>query len=80
MPERVDRFMFKVILDYPSIEEERRILDRMAFTSAETEVKAVVTLDQILATRNSGPIHVDDKIAIHRRWFCDTQTGRHKLD
>src|ERR1041385_3954004 len=51
LPEaQVDRFMFKVILDYPSPEEERRILDRMAFTSAETDVKSVVALDQILAT------------------------------
>ena len=64
LPEaQVDRFMLKVILDYPSIEEERRILDRMAFTSAETEVKAVVTLDQIMATRKLvDQIHVDDKI------------------
>src|SRR5215217_5282978 len=48
LPEaQVDRFMFKVILDYPSFEEERRVLDRMAFTSPETPIKPVVTLDQI---------------------------------
>src|SRR6266496_5240667 len=64
LPEaQVDRFMFKVILDYPSPEEERRILDRMAFTNAELDVKAVVTLEQILATRKLvDQIHVDDKI------------------
>jgi len=64
LPEaQVDRFMFKVILDYPSAEEERRILDRMAFTSAETAVKPVVTLDQIMATRKIvDQIHVDEKI------------------
>ena len=34
LPEaQVDRFMFKVLLDYPSFEEERKILDRMAFTA-----------------------------------------------
>ena len=55
--------MFKVVLDYPSFEEERRILDRMAFTSAETTVKPVVTLDQIMATRKIvDQIHVDEKI------------------
>ena len=64
LPEaQVDSFMFKVILDYPSEAEERRILDRMAFTAAETNVKAVVTLDQILATRKVvDQIHVDEKI------------------
>jgi MoxR-like ATPase len=64
LPEaQVDRFMFKVILDYPSPGEERRILDRMAFTAAETTVKPVVTLDQILATRKLvDQIHVDEKI------------------
>ena len=37
LPEaQVDRFMFKVLLDYPTFEEERKILDRMAFTSAGT--------------------------------------------
>ena len=35
----------------------------MAFTSAETAVKPVVTLDQIMATRKIvDQIHVDDKI------------------
>jgi MoxR-like ATPase len=64
LPEaQVDRFMFKVLLDYPSEAEERRILDRMAFTNPETAIKPVVTLDQILATRKLvDQIHVDDKI------------------
>jgi len=64
LPEaQVDRFMFKVILDYPSEADERRILDRMAFTSPEQPVQPVVTLDEILATRKLvDQIHVDDKI------------------
>jgi len=64
LPEaQVDRFMFKVLLDYPAFEEERRILDRMAFTSAQTEVRPVVTLEQILATRKIvDQIHVDEKL------------------
>ena len=38
LPEaQVDRFMFKVLLDYPSFEEERKILDRMAFTAPVTQ-------------------------------------------
>jgi MoxR-like ATPase len=60
---QVDRFMFKVILDYPNEADERKILDRMAFTSPEQPVKPVVSLDEILATRKLvDQIHVDDKI------------------
>ena len=64
LPEaQVDRFMFKVLLDYPDMEEERKILDRMAFTSPEIQIKPVVTLDDILRTRKLvDQIHVDDKI------------------
>ena len=64
LPEaQVDRFMFKVILDYPNEADERKILDRMAFTSPEQPVKPVVSLEEILATRKLvDQIHVDDKI------------------
>src|SRR6202142_481259 len=49
LPEaQVDRFMFKVLLDYPNEAEERKILDRMAFTSPEQPVKPAVSLDEIL--------------------------------
>ncbi len=64
LPEaQVDRFMFKVMLDYPTEADERKILDRMAFTSPEAPVKPVVSLDDIMATRKLvDQIHVDDKI------------------
>ena len=84
LPEaQVDRFMFKVILDYPSPEEERRILDRMAFTAAETEIKPVVTLEQIMATRKLvDQIHVDDKIRdyIVKIVFATRKPEEYKLD
>lgn len=64
LPEaQVDRFMFKVILDYPTEKEERAILDRMAFTAPENPVQSVVTTEEILQTRKLvDQIHVDDKI------------------
>jgi len=64
LPEaQVDRFMFKVLLDYPSFPEERKILDRMAFTAPETKVNAVIPLDEILHTRKLvDQIHVDEKV------------------
>jgi MoxR-like ATPase len=84
LPEaQVDRFMFKVILDYPSVEEERRILDRMAFTSPEMEIKPVVTLDEILRTRKLvDQIHVDDKIRdyIVKIVFATRKPEEYKLD
>jgi MoxR-like ATPase len=64
LPEaQVDRFMFKVLLDYPSFDEERTILDRMAFTAPETAVQPVIELREILATRKIvDQIHVDEKV------------------
>ena len=84
LPEaQVDRFMFKVVLDYPSFEEERRILDRMAFTSPETPVKPVVTLEEILQTRKIvDQIHVDEKIRdyIVKVVFATRKPEEYKLD
>src|SRR6266852_2385245 len=52
LPEaQVDRFMFKVIIGYPTFEEERKILDKMAFTAPKNEVKPVIPLEEILHTR-----------------------------
>ena len=64
LPEaQVDRFMFKVLLDYPNQAEERKILDRMAFTGADTQVNPVIQLDEILGARKLvDQIHVDEKI------------------
>ena len=64
LPEaQVDRFMLKLRIGYPTREEERQILDRMAVTRSDTIVKAVVTPDEILAARELvDQIYVDDKI------------------
>ena len=84
LPEaQVDRFMFKVILDYPSFTEERHILDRMAFTAPETIVKPVVGLDEILHTQKIvDQIHVDEKIRdyIVKLVFATRKPEDYKLD
>jgi len=84
LPEaQVDRFMFKVMLDYPNEAEERKILDRMAFTSPEVPVKPVVSLEEILATRKLvDQIHVDDKIRdyIVKIVFATRKPQEFKLD
>jgi MoxR-like ATPase len=64
LPEaQVDRFMFKVLVDYPSEAEERKILDTMAFTTPDLKVEPVIGLDEILRTRKLvDRIHVDPKV------------------
>jgi MoxR-like ATPase len=84
LPEaQVDRFMFKVLLDYPSFEEERKILDRMAFTSPETGVKPVIALEEIQKTRKLvDQIHVDDKVRdyVVHLVFATRKPEQYKLD
>jgi MoxR-like ATPase len=63
LPEaQVDRFMLKLKLDYPSMDEEREILDRMSGAKLP-ETKPVVEIDSILKAREAlQAIYVDDRI------------------
>ena len=62
LPEaQIDRFMLKLRIGYPSREEERQILDRMATTTNHQAVRAVVSPAEILATRALvDQIYIDD--------------------
>jgi len=52
LPEaQVDRFALKLIVDYPSKEEELAVLQRMARTAPLPNVRQVVTLDEIMRAR-----------------------------
>jgi MoxR-like ATPase len=64
LPEaQVDRFMLKLKVGYPTIEEERRILDRMAHSNTEIPVNAVLHPDEILKAREIvDEIYIDEKI------------------
>ncbi|MCK4395396.1 MoxR family ATPase [candidate division WOR-3 bacterium] len=63
LPEaQVDRFMLKLIVNYPSMEEERGILERMT-SGEEITVKSVITPKDILKARKLlYKIHMDEKI------------------
>jgi MoxR-like ATPase len=63
LPEaQVDRFMLKLVVDYPSREEERDILERMT-TGEEITVKSVIKPEDILKARKFlYKIHMDEKI------------------
>ncbi len=63
LPEaQVDRFMFKVLVDYPSREEEYQILER--FTTKHTiDVKPIITIDQIHQIRSVvDSVYIDEKV------------------
>jgi len=64
LPEaQVDRFMFKVMLEYPSFAEERKILDSQAFTAPSNAVRPIVELAEILQARKLvDEMHVDEKV------------------
>lgn len=84
LPEaQVDRFMFKVLLDYPAVDEERAILDRMAFTTPEMQVRPVIDTGEILRARKLvDQIRVDDTIRdyIVQLVFATRKPANYKLD
>src|ERR1700691_1218252 len=64
LPEaQIDRFMMKVIVDYPTRAEERAILDTMATTEPMIVPRTVVSASQILDARHVvNTLFVDDKV------------------
>lgn len=63
LPEaQVDRFMLKVVIDYPTIEEEKMII-RENLRGAMPQVKPVTTSDEILKAREVvRQVYIDEKI------------------
>lgn len=64
LPEaQVDRFMLKINIKYPTIEEEHKIMKRMAFTNSNIEVSAVISPEDIQRARQVvNDIYMDEKI------------------
>src|SRR5277367_2515111 len=64
LPEaQIDRFMMKVIVDYPTRAEERAILDAMATTEPMIVPRTVVSAAQILDARHVvNTMFVDEKV------------------
>lgn len=63
LPEaQVDRFMLKVVVGYPTKEEERKVIDS-ALSPAGHQVNAVLSHDKLLAIRQAvQKIYLDEKI------------------
>jgi len=64
LPEaQVDRFMLKLKVDYPTKEEEKQILRKMAKTSVNQSINPVAKPEQILTAQNIiNDIYVDEKV------------------
>ncbi len=64
LPEaQIDRFMLKALVDYPSRDEERKIVDRMGGGKPIPEVKAIASPEELLEARAVvDKVWVDDKV------------------
>ncbi len=63
LPEaQVDRFMLKVLVGYPTREEEREIMDRMALSATPKPAKVLTPEDITRARSVVEQVYVDDKI------------------
>ena len=63
LPEaQIDRFMLKTIIDYPSIEDEQKIV-QLNLNSNKTDIKNVVNTKQILSAQEAVmSVYMDEKI------------------
>jgi len=84
LPEaQIDRFMLKINITYPSIEEEHRIMKSMAVTNRKIEVSAVVGPEDIQRARSVvNDIYMDEKIEkyILDLVFATREPDKYKLN
>ncbi len=64
LPEaQVDRFMLKIVITYPSVSEERVILDVIDTTNSPVKVNPVVKVEDIVRARQViNTIYMDEKV------------------
>jgi len=64
LPEaQVDRFMLKVKIDYPTIDEEREIIKKSMSGDTTMKIEPVVSVDTILKARETvKKVYIDEKI------------------
>ncbi|MEA3305859.1 MAG: MoxR family ATPase [Candidatus Omnitrophota bacterium] len=84
LPEaQVDRFMLKINITYPNMDEEHRILKRMSYTDKKIEINPVVSPADILRARSVvDEVYMDEKIEkyILDIVFATREPGKYKLD
>ena len=64
LPEaQVDRFMFKLLVNYPNIDSEKILMRLNTSTSKGNDVKAVIKPEKIIEAQNTiSDIYVDEKV------------------
>tara|TARA_B100001029_G_C15059391_1_gene457065 strand:+ start:1759 stop:2754 length:996 start_codon:yes stop_codon:yes gene_type:complete len=64
LPEaQIDRFMFKVLISYPSDEEELSILQKMSSIGKKAEIKPTISIKNILKARHTiDQIHIAENL------------------
>ncbi|MBF0500401.1 MAG: MoxR family ATPase [Candidatus Riflebacteria bacterium] len=83
---QVDRFLFKVIVGYPSYEEEREVVHRMGLAEEKHSIDVISKVlhgDEVLGLRDlSRQIYVDEKIIEYILRLVDAtrRPNEYKLD
>ncbi|RME70760.1 MAG: MoxR family ATPase [Planctomycetota bacterium] len=84
LPEaQTDRFMLKTVVEYPSLEEERRIIDVASLSEPPAPVRRVVDTETIGRARDVvRTIHIDDRLKdyIVRLVYATRQPARFGLE
>jgi len=63
LPEaQVDRFMLKLVITYPTVEEERRIMDRMSAGEPPRADKVIEPEDMLQARKAVEHVYMDEKV------------------
>ena len=64
LPEaQVDRFMLKLRITYPSMDEERQIMDAMAVTDKQFDISPAIEAEAVMRARKVvDQVYLDDKI------------------
>lgn len=65
LPEaQTDRFMFKVKIDYPTLDNEKTILEKMATLAGKPTVKSIISGKDILDARAIvNKVYIDEKVS-----------------
>ena len=83
LPEaQIDRFMLKVVVDYPDIEEEQKIIN-LNLNKSQDKINPVVSTKQILTAQEAiHEVYMDEKIEkyILDLIFCTRYPDKYKLD
>ncbi|MGZ0709602.1 AAA family ATPase [Coraliomargarita sp. W4R53] len=84
LPEaQVDRFMFKLKVGYPSMDDELLVMQRMARTDELPEIEAVLSIDDLMQLRKKlEAVFIDEKVEryIIRLVDATRHPGNYQLD